>query len=96
MDGDAACPPRRPAWAEVDLAAVAHNVGVVGRMAAPAAVWAVVKADAYGHGAVPVARAALAAGASGLGVALVEEAVALRRAGIDAPILVMAEPPPHQ
>jgi alanine racemase len=68
----------------------------VGRAAAPAAVWAVVKANGYGHGAVPVAGAALEAGAEGLCVALVEEADELRRAGIDAPILVLAEPPPHQ
>jgi alanine racemase len=90
------CPPGRPAWAVVDLDAVAHNVGVLRRTVAPAAVWAVVKADGYGHGAVPVARAALAAGADGLCVALVEEAVALRAAGIDAPVLVLAEPPGHQ
>jgi alanine racemase len=90
------CGPSRPAWAEVDLAAIGHNIGVLRRAAAPAAVWAVVKADGYGHGAVPAARAALAAGAEGLGVALVEEAVTLRRAGIDGPVLVLAEPPPHQ
>ena len=53
---------------------------------------AVVKADGYGHGAVPVARAALEAGATWLGVALVEEGVELRDAGIDAPILVLSEP----
>jgi alanine racemase len=80
----------------VDLAAVRHNVGVLRRAAVPAAVWAVVKADGYGHGAVPVSWAALAAGAEGLCVALVEEATVLRRAGIDAPVLVLAEPPPHQ
>jgi alanine racemase len=53
-----------------------------------------VKADAYGHGAVPVARAALGAGASWLGVAFVEEGIALREAGIDAPILLLSEPAP--
>jgi alanine racemase len=90
------CLPGRPAWAEVDLDAVAHNVGVVRRLVAPAAVWSVVKADGYGHGAEPVSRAALEAGAEGLAVALVEEAVALRQAGIDAPLLVLSEPPPHQ
>ncbi|MBW3659970.1 MAG: alanine racemase, partial [Actinobacteria bacterium] len=58
-----------------------------------AAVCAVVKADGYGHGAVPVARAALDAGASWLAVALVEEGEELRDAGIDAPILVLTEPP---
>ena len=56
---------------------------------------AVVKADGYGHGAVPVARAALEAGATWLGVALVEEGVELREAGIDAPILVLSEPSPE-
>ena len=87
---------RRWAWAQVDLGAVAHNVGVLRRAAAPAEVWAIVKADGYGHGAVRVAEAALAAGATGLGVALVQEGVALRRAGIDAPILVLSEQPPEQ
>ena len=55
----------RWAWAEIDLDAVAHNVGVLRAAAAPAAVWAVVKADGYGHGAVAVGRAALAAGCDG-------------------------------
>ena len=54
---------------------------------------AVVKANGYGHGAVPVARAALEGGASWLAVALVEEGVELRDAGIDAPVLVLSEPP---
>jgi len=84
----------RWAWAEVDLAAVAHNVSVLCSAAAPADVWAVVKADAYGHGVVPVSRAVLEAGAAGLCVALVQEAVELRTAGIDAPILVLSEQPP--
>jgi alanine racemase len=87
---------RRWAWAEVDLDAVAHNVNVLQGMVAPAEVWAVVKADAYGHGAVPVARAALDAGASGLCVALVQEGEELRRAGIEAPILLLSEQPPEQ
>jgi alanine racemase len=90
------CPPGRPAWAEVDLDAVAHNVAQLRRAVAPAAVWSVVKADGYGHGAVAVSRAALGAGAAALAVALVEEAVALRRAGVDAPLLVLSEAPPHQ
>lgn len=71
--------------ATVDLDAIAHNVGVV-RAAAGADVIAVVKANGYGHGAVPVARAALAAGAVELGVAHIAEAVALRNAGLDAHI----------
>ncbi|HAS12498.1 MAG TPA: alanine racemase, partial [Acidimicrobiaceae bacterium] len=77
--------------AEIDLDAVAHNVGVLADHAAGAQVCAVVKADGYGHGAVPVARAALAAGASWLGVAQVQEARALRAAGVDAPVLVLSE-----
>lgn len=88
--------PGRWAWADVDLAAVAHNVGVIAAAAAPAEVWAVVKADAYGHGAVPVAETALAAGATGLCVALVQEGVELRRAGVQAPILVLTEQPLDQ
>lgn len=84
----------RPAWVEVDLDAIRANVEALVAVAAPARVLATVKADAYGHGAVPVARAALAGGASWLGVAFVEEGLALREAGIDAPILVLSEPPP--
>jgi len=83
----------RPAWAEIDLAAVAHNAGVLARLAAPAALCAVVKADGYGHGAQAVSEAALEGGASWLAVALVEEGVMLREAGIDAPILLLSEPP---
>ncbi len=85
--------PRRPAWAAIDLNAVGHNVAELRRVAAPAAVWVVVKADGYGHGAVEVARAALEAGAEGLCVALVSEAAVLRGAGIDAPVLLLSEPP---
>jgi alanine racemase len=88
-------PGLRPTWAEIDVAAVRHNTRVLAALAAPAAVCAVVKADAYGHGSVPVACAALEAGATWLAVALVEEGVALRRAGIDAPILLLAEPDPQ-
>ncbi|MDP8976936.1 MAG: alanine racemase [Actinomycetota bacterium] len=85
----------RPAWAEVDLDAVRHNTAALGAVAAPAALCAVVKAEGYGHGAVPVARAALDAGATWLAVAVVEEGEALRREGIRAPILLLAEPPPE-
>ncbi|CAN5591334.1 alanine racemase [soil metagenome] len=86
----------RWAWAEIDPDAVAHNVTLLRGVVAPAAVWAVVKADGYGHGAVPVARAALVAGATGLCVALVQEGDELRRAGIEAPILLLSEQPPEQ
>jgi alanine racemase len=84
----------RPVWAEIDLDAVRANVATLAGVASPAALMAVVKADGYGHGAVPVARAALDAGAQWLGVALVEEGAELRAAGIDAPVLVLSEPPP--
>ncbi|MEK7422460.1 MAG: alanine racemase, partial [Actinomycetota bacterium] len=86
----------RWAWAEIDLDAISHNIGVVRRSVAPSEVWAVVKADGYGHGAAAVAGAALQAGAEGLCVALSEEGVELRRGGVDAPILVLSEQPPDQ
>ena len=86
----------RPAWAEVDLDAVAANVATMGAVAEPAALCAVVKADGYGHGAVAVARTALAAGASWLAVAMPAEAAVLRSAGIAAPVLVLSEPSPTE
>lgn len=73
--------------AVIDLDAVRHNVGVLAAAAPQAQVMAVVKADGYGHGATPVARAALAAGATWLGVCTIEEALALRAAGVEAPVL---------
>jgi alanine racemase len=79
--------PAPRAEAVVDLAAVRHNVGVLVAAAPGAAVMAVVKADGYGHGAVPVGRAALDAGATWLGVCTLDEALALRAAGIEAPVL---------
>lgn len=79
---------RRPERsAVVDLAAIRHNVRHLKQLAAPAALMAVVKADAYGHGAVPVARAAIQGGADMLGVAHVTEALELREAGFTAPVL---------
>ena len=83
--------PGRATWVEVDLDAITHNVGALRPDGAD--LMAVVKADGYGHGAVQVAGAALEGGAAWLGVALVEEGLALRRAGIDAPILVLSEFP---
>jgi alanine racemase len=83
----------RPAWVEVDLDALSANVAYLKRFVAPAELCAVVKADGYGHGAVPVAKAALAAGAKWLAVALAEEGHELREAGITAPVLVLSEPP---
>lgn len=80
-------------WSEVDLDAIRANVEALCTRVAPAAVLAVVKANGYGHGAAPVARAALEAGAPWLGVARVEEGVQLRGHGIDAPILLLSEAP---
>jgi alanine racemase len=77
------------ALARVDVAAIERNCAVLARMAAPAALCAVVKADGYGHGAVPAARAALAGGASWLAVATAGEAAELRRLAVDVPVLVM-------
>jgi alanine racemase len=80
--------------ARVDLSAVRHNVGVLAeRAAGGAGVMAVVKADGYGHGLVPVARAAVEGGASWLGVAFLEEALALRAAQLDVPILAWLTAP---
>ncbi len=84
------------AWAEVSLDAIRANVETLCRHVAPAAVCAVVKADGYGHGAVPVAQAAIDGGATWLAVAQVPEAGALRQFGIDAPILLLSEPRPSQ
>ncbi|MDQ1425840.1 MAG: alanine racemase, partial [Acidimicrobiaceae bacterium] len=84
------------AWVEVDLGAIAHNVTVLRRVSAPSALWVVVKANGYGHGAVEVGRTALAAGAGSLCVATVDEGVELRAAGIDAPVLVLSEPAPRR
>ena len=81
------------AEAVVDLGAIAHNVRVLREHAGAAQVMAVVKADGYGHGATQVARTALAAGVSELGVATVDEALALRADGITAPVLAWLHPP---
>jgi alanine racemase len=81
------------AEAVVDLGAIEHNVRVLREHAGPAQLMAVVKADGYGHGATRVARAALAAGAAELGVATVDEALALRTDGITAPVLAWLHPP---
>lgn len=85
--GGAPAPVPFPARAVVDLGAIVGNVGVLRERAGSAGVMAVVKADAYGHGLVPSARAALAGGASWLGVAQLPEAMMLRAAGITAPVL---------
>lgn len=85
--------PARPTWIEVDTGAIAHNVAALRAHVAPTPVWAVVKADGYGHGAVAAARAALDGGAEGVAVALVEEAEELRAAGVEGRVLLLSEPP---
>jgi alanine racemase len=84
------------AWADVSLDAIAANVETLRAVCEPAEVCAVVKADGYGHGAVPVARAAVEAGAAWLAVAQVPEATELRAAGVPAPILLLSEPRPRE
>lgn len=80
----------RPTWAEIDLDAVAYNIKQMKHKLSPdTKIFAVVKADGYGHGAIEVAKTALDAGVSALAVALLEEAVELRIAGIEAPVLVL-------
>ncbi|MGO1165685.1 MAG: alanine racemase [Janibacter sp.] len=81
------------AWADVDLAAISDNVAQLGRLAGDADVMAVVKGDAYGHGLVPVAGAAIAGGATYLAIAQLSEALAARAAGVTAPILTWLLPP---
>lgn len=84
----------RPVWAEIDLGAVAANVeSLCALLRPPTQLMAVVKANGYGHGATRVAKVALASGAHRLGVALPEEALELRAAGIDAPIHIFGEAP---
>lgn len=82
----------RPSWVDIDLGAITENVAALKALTAPALMCAVVKADAYGHGDVPVAEAAQAGGADWLAVALVEEGARLREAGIGGPILLLSEP----
>ncbi len=78
------------AWVEVDLGALAGNVQQLrGLLAPPTVLMAVIKADAYGHGAVAVAKTCLAQGVNWLAVATIPEAIELRQAGIHAPILVL-------
>jgi len=84
---------RRFSRAEIDLAALRSNVQQLARRAGSSELWAVVKANAYGHGAVACAHAALSAGARGLCVALTQEAIELRAASIDAPLMVLSEQP---
>jgi alanine racemase len=94
MTSSPAAFPGRPCWAEIDLDALAANTRLLAARAAPARLYAVVKANAYGHGAVACGRAALAAGAHGLAVVCVDEGAELRQAGVAAPILVVGYTPP--
>jgi len=89
--------PHRPAWVEVNLDGLSHNVRLL-RQHLPMSteLMVVVKANGYGHGAVPVAKAALRNGASWLGVAIVEEGMTLRQAGITEPVLILGQPPKWQ
>lgn len=78
------------AWVEIDLSAIKHNVSQLKRLLSPQTeLMAIVKADAYGHGAIGVSQAALQAGASWLGVATIPEGIQLRNAGITAPIVIL-------
>lgn len=88
--------PGRPTWIEVDRAALTNNVQQIRRLAPTCRLMAVVKANAYGHGAVAVAQTVLAAGADCCAVATLAEALELRQAGIRAPILVLGYLPVWQ
>jgi alanine racemase len=84
----------RPTWAEISTSAIAHNVRALKSVVGEASLCAVLKADAYGHGALTVAKAALAGGADSFAIAIVDEGVELRDAGVTKPILILAEIPP--
>lgn len=80
------------AWVEIDLDAIKHNLKTIKEnLGGQTKMMAVVKADGYGHGAIEVARTALESGAEWLGVALIDEAIQLRRAGIKSPILILGK-----
>jgi alanine racemase len=87
--------PLRPAWVEVSLVAIEQNVRRLVDIAGGAELMAMVKANAYGHGAIGASQAALRGGATWLGVYSVGEGIELRQAGIDAPILVVGPTPPE-
>ena len=85
----------RPVWAEIDLDKLAHNMREIRRVSKSEHIIAVVKADAYGHGAIDVAPVLLQNGADILAVAVVTEAVELRRSGLECPIIVLGFTPPN-
>lgn len=84
----------RPVWAEVDLDKLAHNMREIRRVAKSENIIAVVKADAYGHGAIDVAPVLLENGANRLAVAIISEALELRRSGIKCPLMILGYTPP--
>jgi alanine racemase len=81
----------RPTWAEISTSAITHNVRALKSVAGDASLCAVLKADAYGHGAITAAHAALAGGADTFAVAIIDEGIELRRADITSPILLLGE-----
>ncbi|GAG92080.1 unnamed protein product [marine sediment metagenome] len=84
-------------WLEIDLDAVTHNIKTIRRIAGKnSEIMAVVKANAYGHDAIEISRVALESGATWLGVGALEEGIILRKAGIEAPILVLGLTPEDQ
>ncbi len=92
MNLNAATFPKRPAWVEIDLARLRNNLRLLRRdLPRPVQLLAVVKDEAYGHGALDVARIALEEGAWGFGLSTLEEAMTLRDAGIAAPLLLLGE-----
>ena len=92
MDFNSANFPLRPAWTEIDLGRLRRNLQLIRRDLPPKVkLMAVVKDEAYGHGALDVARIALEEGASSLGLSTLEEAMSLRDGGIDAPLLLLGE-----
>ena len=92
MDFDSTVFPLRPAWVEIDLARLRNNLRLIRRdLPRHVRLLAVVKDEAYGHGALDVARIALEEGAWGFGLSTLEEAMALREAGITAPLLLLGE-----
>ena len=90
MNIDSDFPPR-PAWVEIDLGKLRHNLRLIKTNLPSASLMAVVKDDAYGHGALEVARIALEEGVWGFGLSNLEEAMALRHGGIQAPLLLLGE-----
>ncbi len=83
------------AWAELDYDAIAHNVKEVQKLVGNTKILGIVKANAYGHGAVKCAKALRDCGVDFFGVAIVDEAIELREAGIEEPILILGYTPPQ-